>query len=127
MNSENVGPEKEDLSKFPSAFQMARNAFKQSWETAKGAARGKPIFASPEKASGRLKVCESCEFYKENRCIKCGCFMHAKVHVEMASCPEKKWTIELQSSITPPSCSKCNKSQNPDLKIVRVTGSASID
>jgi hypothetical protein len=39
----------------------------------------------------RLAICESCENYKEERCVLCGCFMKAKAKVLVASCPSAKW------------------------------------
>jgi len=49
--------------------------------------------ASDELAEYRLKICQSCEFFKVNgsRCKKCGCFMKAKTTLEMARCPIGKW------------------------------------
>ncbi len=49
--------------------------------------------ASEELAESRLKICQTCEFFKVNgaRCKKCGCFMKAKTTLEMAKCPVGKW------------------------------------
>jgi len=88
--------EKENIAQFPSVFQQARNLMKQVWLSGSDAIKGKPIIASAEKANARLQICENCEFYKDTRCIKCGCFMHKKVHIESADCPVNKWGSELQ-------------------------------
>ena len=42
-------------------------------------------------ATRRLAICDTCENYKEERCLLCGCFMKAKVMVSVASCPSAKW------------------------------------
>ena len=49
--------------------------------------------ASDALAEYRLKICQTCEFFKVNgsRCKKCGCFMKAKTTLEMAKCPVGKW------------------------------------
>lgn len=90
--------ESENLDKFPSLFQQARNLAKQAWISGTGVLQGKPLLASAEKAYKRLEVCAGCEFFKENRCIKCGCFMDKKAHLELSQCPAGKWGSELKSS-----------------------------
>lgn len=47
--------------------------------------------APKEVAQARLAVCEACEFYKDKRCKKCGCFMEAKAAMGSSKCPEGKW------------------------------------
>lgn len=81
----------EDISKFPSTFQMARNAFKQAWDSTKGVLSGRNFLVEANTANNRYSICEGCEFFKEKRCTQCGCFMEAKVHLELASCPVGKW------------------------------------
>jgi hypothetical protein len=83
--------ENEDLAKFPSIFQQARTLAKQAWVSGIDVAKGKPLLASAEKAAARLEICQGCEFFKQDRCLKCGCFMNAKIHVESAACPMNKW------------------------------------
>ena len=39
----------------------------------------------------RWDICSSCEFLKDDKCEKCGCFMKVKHKLAMASCPEGKW------------------------------------
>ena len=81
----------EDISKFPSTFQMARNAFKQAWDSTKGVLSGRNFLVNADTANNRYSICEGCEFFKEKRCTQCGCFMEAKVHLELATCPLGKW------------------------------------
>lgn len=88
--------ENENLEKFPSLFQQARNLAKQAWTSGIDVAKGKPLLASAEKAAARLEICQGCEFFKQDRCLKCGCFMNAKIHVESAACPINKWGADLQ-------------------------------
>ena len=39
----------------------------------------------------RWDICTGCEFLKDNKCLKCGCFMKVKHKLAMASCPIGKW------------------------------------
>lgn len=91
----------EKIDHFPSLFQQARNLAKQAWLSGIDAAKGKPILASAEKAAARLQICQTCDMYKDKRCIQCGCFMEAKSHVESSNCPLNRWGPELQSRMTP--------------------------
>ena len=81
----------ENIEQFPSVFQMARNLAKQTWLSGKGVIVGQGFLTMAEKAHSRLTICESCEFYRDSRCLKCGCFMDKKVHLEAATCPMDKW------------------------------------
>lgn len=81
----------EDISKFPSAFQMARNLAKSAWDTAKGVASGRQILVKAEEAHRRYSICEGCENLKDKRCTHCGCFMEHKTQLEAATCPLNKW------------------------------------
>lgn len=90
----------EDLTKFPSIFQQARNLAKQAWVSGTGVLQGKAFLTTAEKAYARLEICKTCEFFKDTRCLKCGCFMEKKAHIELASCPVNKWGPELQVMLT---------------------------
>jgi hypothetical protein len=90
----------EDLTKFPSIFQQARNLAKQAWISGTGVLQGKAFLTTAEKAYARLEICKTCEFFKDSRCLKCGCFMEKKAHVELATCPINKWGPELQVMLT---------------------------
>jgi hypothetical protein len=39
----------------------------------------------------RLKICSSCEHYKNFRCGVCGCIMPFKVLLKHSHCPIIKW------------------------------------
>ena len=39
----------------------------------------------------RLEICNKCEFLKDGRCVKCGCFMNIKARWETTKCPIGKW------------------------------------
>lgn len=86
----------ENLSEFPSSFQMARNLLKQAWTTSIDVARGQPLLTTAEKAAARMDICKGCEFFRAPRCTKCGCYMDKKVHLESSQCPTNKWGAELQ-------------------------------
>ena len=39
----------------------------------------------------RWDLCSGCEFLKDDKCERCGCFMKVKHKLAMASCPIGKW------------------------------------
>lgn len=91
----------EDISSFPSLFQQARNLAKQVWVSSTATLlQGKPLLASAEKSYARMQICQGCEFYRDTRCLKCGCFMEKKAHLDAATCPINKWGPELQVMLT---------------------------
>ena len=44
-----------------------------------------------EQYQARLKVCDSCEHRRSNRCMKCGCRLSLKAQGRAFKCPEGKW------------------------------------
>lgn len=85
--------EEEDISKYPSNFQMARNLFTQAWKSTKEVVKTGQLLVEAEIAQNRYSICESCPFFelKDKRCTQCGCFMESKVHLQAAECPKSKW------------------------------------
>lgn len=57
----------------------------------------KPELCSKEQIDQRLEICNTCEYYKEDACILCGCrIVREKNHQNKlanknASCPANKW------------------------------------
>lgn len=49
--------------------------------------------SSDELSEYRLKICNTCEWFRHNTktCRKCGCFMKLKTSLENARCPIGKW------------------------------------
>lgn len=47
-------------------------------------------FVDKETAKKRYDVCMTCEFQKNKKCVKCGCFILAKTKLN-TECPENKW------------------------------------
>lgn len=82
----------EKLEAYPSAFQMARNLLKTTWDSAKGVAQGRRLLVTADEAHRRLTTCESCPSYQEKRCVHCGCMMEHKVHLQAATCPQTRWS-----------------------------------
>jgi len=39
----------------------------------------------------RTMVCGSCEYKKEDECLKCGCMISKKAWWQTEDCPENKW------------------------------------
>jgi hypothetical protein len=75
----------------PSTFQRVRNFAKELWIASKESLHGRPVLTDANTAYTRLQICESCPFYKNNVCSRCGCVMSLKVHVTTSKCPEGKW------------------------------------
>lgn len=98
MNVENINTIN---TQFPPLFTQARNLLEQAIESGKDVLNGNPLLATPEKAKARFDICETCEFFLKNRCLKCGCFMDKKIHFESSKCPMNKWG-SLQTLVVPP-------------------------
>jgi hypothetical protein len=49
---------------------------------------------SDEKFRERLAICEGCEFFKDRKCLKCGCLMDVKARWASEKCPIDKWPAE---------------------------------
>lgn len=75
------------MSELPSLPSMVANAAK---DVGVWVASGAPM-SPQELIDSRLAVCRGCEFFKDNRCAKCGCFMKAKASMVTAKCPLGKW------------------------------------
>ena len=39
----------------------------------------------------RWDICNSCEFLKDDKCLKCGCYMRAAIKLKGKACPVGKW------------------------------------
>lgn len=83
----------EDISKYPTKFQMTRNLLKEAWKSTKGVIQTGKLLTDAATAKDRYSLCNLCEFFnkKDSRCTKCGCFMKEKVHLKTAECPVNKW------------------------------------
>lgn len=53
----------------------------------------KPVLATPEVRAARKATCDSCEFKNKLLpvCNDCKCIITAKVMIQVAECPQKKW------------------------------------
>jgi hypothetical protein len=100
MNTEDIKKEEEKLlsenlieddKKFPSLFVQTRNLMKQAWLSGTDLFKGKSLMSTPEKAAARWQICVTCDFLHQDRCLKCGCFMQKKIHLESSQCPLNKW------------------------------------
>ena len=89
--------ESENLTEFPSAFQISRNLLKQAWTANIDAAKSTHLLTTAAKAAARLDICKDCNFFNDPRCIKCGCFMDKQIHIESSQCPVNKWGTGLQT------------------------------
>lgn len=78
-------------SAMPPITEQARNALMAARRLANAAIRGEKVKASEEKVKERQAICDACEFKKDNRCQKCGCFWKVKIALETETCPINKW------------------------------------
>jgi hypothetical protein len=72
---------------FPSLLTQATNFISSSVKHIKTGMKTVPEEVKKE----RLDICNSCEYYKENRCTQCGCYMNIKTEWAEQECPLKKW------------------------------------
>ena len=49
------------------------------------------VFHDEDVLKMRWDLCLGCEFLKDDKCLKCGCFMKVKHKLAMARCPIDKW------------------------------------
>jgi hypothetical protein len=47
-----------------------------------------------EQYETRLTVCDRCDFRRENRCLKCGCWIALKARGRVFTCPEGLWPVD---------------------------------
>lgn len=87
-----------DPSKISSSGEQ--RSFPSIWEMAKNLAGSMVDFTlsgfslAPEEVyQERLSICQSCEFYVDKRCLKCGCQMDIKAKISAVECPIKKWLV----------------------------------
>ena len=43
----------------------------------------------------RIATCEGCEYYRNQRCLRCGCRMNIKGQWAEQKCPENKWPLPI--------------------------------
>jgi hypothetical protein len=89
-------------SSLPSFSQMAKNVAQAAKDEIKARINKEPP-VSQEEVERRLEICRGCEFFspnvkalteaeqKQERCIKCGCFMSFKARLRSQHCPIGKW------------------------------------
>jgi hypothetical protein len=82
---------KQTQNSMPSLAEMGKNLMQTAVDTVKSVVSGEGAVTPEEQANTRLKICEACEFYRDTRCTKCGCYMAVKTHLKAANCPVGKW------------------------------------
>ena len=93
---------KYETKQLPSVSQMAQNAANAAKsEIVARLNRTPPV--SEEEQKRRLDICRECEYFtpniaelperqrKQERCVKCGCFMNFKTKLRSQHCPIGKW------------------------------------
>ena len=77
--------------KFPSAIEQGKNLAFSFINVVGAAFKTGKVVASKEEINRRMEICNGCEFKKDTRCSKCGCFLTYKVGLISETCPEWKW------------------------------------
>jgi hypothetical protein len=99
----------EELKKFrktakqlPSTMEMAKNLTTATKQEIKARLTKAPP-VSEEEQKRRMEICRGCEHFtpnipelpehqrKQERCVKCGCFMNFKTKLRSQHCPVQKW------------------------------------
>lgn len=77
----------------PSLLGLVGNALAAAGRIVAAAFRGEPVVVSEEEQGRRLAICRGCEFFANDRCLKCGCFANLKARLETEHCPltPPKW------------------------------------
>lgn len=75
----------DSVPEFPTLIERAKNFGKSMVEFA---ADGFTM-ETQEKAEERLKICKSCDLFKNGSCSLCGCNMAIKVKLKSSKCPLK--------------------------------------
>jgi glycerol-3-phosphate cytidylyltransferase-like family protein len=87
---------------FPSFSRMVKSVAKVAVDETKAIAQKEPP-VSEEEQKKRLEICMACEYFapniqelpeskrKQQRCVKCGCFMKFKSRLRSQHCPVNKW------------------------------------
>lgn len=71
-----------------------RNMAKSALQAARGEIAARMGGAAPvdaEEINRRLAICKGCQFFRNNRCAKCGCFLQLKARTRSGTCPAGKW------------------------------------
>tara|TARA_B100001778_G_C17994461_1_gene365044 strand:+ start:125 stop:445 length:321 start_codon:yes stop_codon:yes gene_type:complete len=80
----------------PNLVEKGKNLAKFSWDLINYIQTNheKVLFVSDEIYEERIKICKSCNQFKElqNECAACGCYLPAKAKIVIDSCPLEKWT-----------------------------------
>lgn len=81
------------MTDLPPLVEQAKSAAEAVGRVVAAAVRGEPIRASDEEHARRLAICKACEYYRDGRCLKCGCVMAWKSRLATERCPLEppKW------------------------------------
>jgi hypothetical protein len=93
MHHQEADTENEEKGKAETANQEQQKNAVTNWL--------KSNFSVPKEiSSARLKICHSCEKFRQasKTCKVCNCFMPGKVHINKARCPEGRWGRALKKN-----------------------------
>ena len=76
-----------DFMKMPPLSEQAKNLIKSAWQFANSGFE----LASDDEQERRYGICNSCDYYIQGRCLKCGCFMKYKSKIKAVKCLDGRW------------------------------------
>lgn len=77
-----------------SLFQAMPNLASQAWNlvtSVAGFVADGMKTVNEDQYRQRLEICDVCDFRRNNRCLKCGCFLSLKACGRAFRCPAGKW------------------------------------
>jgi hypothetical protein len=86
-----VANSRKHAGRFPSLPEMALYGAEALARLAVAGVQLKQVRASDELIAKRRAICNGCEFLKDSRCLKCGCFYEVKIRLATETCPIGLW------------------------------------
>ena len=80
-----------NVQSFPHFFEIFLNLFKSIYKIIYYYILYKNIYASKEDMKKRESICKSCDFYKNGRCLECGCYIKQKIKYKNLHCGIDRW------------------------------------
>ena len=77
--------------KFPSIAEQAKNVSLSLFNVMTQALKTGHVLATQDEIESRITKCKACEFLKDNRCSKCGCYIALKSGLKSEKCPLGVW------------------------------------
>ena len=75
----------------PNNKEKIKNLISESKNVFYRTLKNRILFAKEEDIQKRMNICSICDYFFENKCLKCGCFLTYKVKIQETKCPIEKW------------------------------------